>query len=458
MGLVHGLDLAVVALALACVLLVPVTFLVPFNDEWLRINYLADHSVWEWTVMHTRTWVVRPTAELIMAFAALPNTRPALAHDFTPAAFLAAFHRVYVWLALVYGVLLYANAVLLSGRWLPREELTLLILGVLACWLCSDELGHGFYWIDGYGNVLMPFVLLMSGLGLLARSRRVGPSLAAAGLITLAALGHEVLCIYAIGVLALAVVLRRPKLDGWPRWSTSVGLLLVCGLILGAQLFSAGPGVRNANYETHTGVANHYDVALQNVLQINPLRGLLCIITPIFGVAIYRDQLAELLERAVADFRRARWFWVLLVLGTLLTCVLPLASVGLKKGRVTVALYSTLTHLMLVVVGVVLCPLLDKWSARWLRGYRQRIGSVLPIALLLLAASGNRGTFREAIVKRAELQGQAVGYMTQLFEGKKRVLQLCRPKHPYVKSARNLTDNNEAIYFKLEKVRHRCPK
>ncbi len=457
LGLVHSVDLVIVASLLVGVLIVPIAFLVPFNDEWLRINYLADHSVWEWTVLHSLTWVVRPTSELIMGWAALPTTRPALAHDFTPEAFLSRFHGVYFVLAFSYCALLCVNAALLSGRLFSREAVALAFFAVLACWLTSEEPGFGFYWIDGYGNVLIPFVLLTSGLSLLARSERLGGLSASALLILLGALGHEVLCIYALGVLVLCTALRRPHAEGWLRWSVAAGLLLLCGAILGFQLFSDGPRVRNEVYLRSTGTLYNFDVALQSVLQIQPLRAFACVLAPVLAVAIYRDQLASLIDRARADFARNRLFWVLLALGTVLTCCLPLASVGLKKGRLTVALYSTLTHLLFMLLGFLLCPMLDKLSERLLRGYRRWVGSILPVVFVLIAISGNRDSFRDAIVRRGELKAQALGYMTKLFQARDRV-NLCRPDHPYVKEARGLTDRGERDYFRLNKVRHRCPK
>jgi hypothetical protein len=457
LDIVHRVDLAVVLSLLLGLLLVPVVFLVPFNDEWLRINYLADHSVWEWTVMHSVTWVVRPTSEVIMGVAALPNTRAALGPDFTAEAFLRNFRLVYVALALGYCALHWLNAVILRGKWLAREETALILLAALACWLTSEEPGFGFYWIDGYGNVLMPFAFLSCGLGLLARSQTLWRALGAAAFIVLAALGHETLCIYALGVLCLFAALRRPSAEGWARWSVVVGLLVICAAVLAAQLFSDGPRVRGQVFERSTGGAYHYDVALKNVLQIKPVAALLALLTPIFGVAIYRDQLGDLPQRAAADFARNRVFWVLLPAGTLLTSVLPLASVGLVKGQVVTSLYSTLTHLFLVLSGFLLCPMLDRWIERYSRRYRRRVGTLLPVVLLLCVTSVNRETFTEAVVRRAELQAQAHAYMEKLFTADKRVT-VCRPKHPYVKPGRGMTDRGEQEYFHLERVRQRCPK
>lgn len=391
-----------------------------------------------------------------MGLAALPNTRRALAHDFTPGAFLTKFRSVYFVLALSYCVMLWLNAALLRGKWLARETSTLIALGILACWLTAEEPGFGFYWIDGYGNVLMPFVLLTGGLTLLARSRRLLPALAGGISIVLAALGHEVMCIYALGVLGLFAALRRPRSDGWARWSVCLGLLAICGAILAAQLFSAGPRVRGDHYQRATGAAYHYDIALQNVLQIKPVPALLCVLATILAIGVYRDHLGGLPERVVADYAQNRVFWLLLAAGTFLTSLLPLASVGLSKGRIIVSLYSTLTHLFFVLLGFVLSPVLDGVTERLLRGYRHRVGSVLPIVLLLWLSSDNRESFQQAVVRHTELKGQALSYMTKLFEARKH-LNLCRPDHPYVKRAKGLTDRGEADYFHLERVRHRCP-
>lgn len=456
-GLTHSLDLAIVVAMLIAVLLTPVAFLVPFADEWSRVNYMNDHSTWELMVMHSLTWVVRPTAELIMGLATHPYTRPALAGNFTAVAFLRTFRRMYFALAFSYCALLALNAVVLKGRWLAREQTTLVALGVLTCWLTSEELGCGFYWIDGYGNVLIPFALLTSGLLLLARSRKLVPLAGAAVLIVLAALGHEVMCIYALGVLGLRTALRRPRSDGWARWGVGAGLLLVCGAVLWAQLFSEGPRIRGGHYANVSGSRYHFDIALESVLQIDPLRALLAVLTPILGVAIYRDHLAGLPRHAAADFARNRLFWVLLAAGTLLTCCLPLASVGLTKGRSNIsAAYSTLTHLLFVVLGFVLCPILDRLSEPLLRGYRRHIGTVLPVLLVLWVTSNNRESFERAVVQHAELKAQARAYMTKLFDADKRAY-VCRPDHPYVKKARGSTDRGEAAYFHLERVRHRCP-
>jgi hypothetical protein len=37
---VHSLDLAIVVALLVALLVVPVAFLVPFSDEWMRVNYM----------------------------------------------------------------------------------------------------------------------------------------------------------------------------------------------------------------------------------------------------------------------------------------------------------------------------------------------------------------------------------------------------------------------------------
>ena len=504
-AVVHYLDLAVVAAALLTVCLVPIRFMLPFNDEWLRINYLADKSAWEWTVMHTETWVVRPTAELIMAWAALPNTRPALAHDFTAHAFLLRFHRVYLALALTFCAMLYAQAALILGRFRVREGASLSALFALTCWLMADELGYAFYWTDGWANVLMPFVMITTGLALVAacgEARLAAPHAPSTGvaqpgsglpagasqrpdlragassprldlgsgasrrrslrfcggavLVLLGALGHEVLCIYALGVLGLFLARRRLPEHAWRLWAARAGLFALCLGIVAAQLFSAGPRARSESYLQSSGVSYDFAAAWLNVSTINPWRSLLSVLTPLAAVAIYRDHLAGLPERAAADARAHRVFWILLACGTLLLCFLPLASVGLKKGRLAVASYSVLTQLLFVALGVVLVPLLDRWSERLFRGYRRRIGSVLPLLLVLVPASGNRDGFRSAVVDNAALRREARAYMETLFHAPKRV-NLCRPNHPYVKPARMLTERNEAIYFGLEKVRHRCP-
>jgi hypothetical protein len=452
-----GLDSLVIVTLLAAVSLLPIFFLVPFNDEWLRMNYLATHSVWEWTVWHAETWVVRPTSELILGLASLPNTRPALAHDFTPETFLGRFHLVSVLIVLAYWLMLYANAAILARSWRALPHTLLLMFGLLTCWLMSSELAYAFYWADGYGNILMPFTLCCCGLPLLLRDN----VLAAVGgglLVIVGALGHEVICIYVLGFLLLALLLRRPSARPWRARALWAGLFAICLSIVLWQLFGAGPMIRNEHYLHNVGTRYDFGSAWLNVREIDPLRALLSVLSGPLSIAIYRDRLGDLPERAQADARHQRWFWILLALGTLLTCFLPLASVGLKKGRLAVSYYSVSTHLLFGLLGVVLYPLLARVLERALGSYRRAIGSLLPLLLVLALCSNNIAEFREALSNYAELKTEALTYMQTLFNAPKEArLRMCRPRHPYSKPGRTLTDRNQEEYFGIQFVYNRCP-
>src|SRR5262249_20611465 len=135
------IDLVVVFGVLALVSLVPIPFMVPFNDEWLRMNVLEEHTVWEWTVGHSKTWVVRPTAELIMSYASLATTRRALGSSFDATTFLARFQLMYVVLIVIFWALIVLNARIVARTVRCVPHVTLMFLGVVVCWLMSDELG-----------------------------------------------------------------------------------------------------------------------------------------------------------------------------------------------------------------------------------------------------------------------------------------------------------------------------
>ncbi|HKU42198.1 MAG TPA: hypothetical protein VJR89_28765 [Polyangiales bacterium] len=454
--IVLSLDVLLVLGVLAAVTLVPIAFLVPFNDEWLRMNYLATHSVWEWTVWHAETWVVRPTSEVILGLASLPNTRPALEHDFSVDTFLARFQAVYGLIALAYWAMLYANAAILarSPRALPHT--VLLWFGLLTCWFMSSELAYAFYWADGYGNILMPFTFCCCGLPLLVRDDLLA-AVSGALLVIVGALGHEVICIYALGFLLLALLLRRPETRPWRAravWGVLFAILL--GIVLW-QLFGAGPSIRAEHYLRNVGKSYDLPNAWANVREIQPLRALISVLSGPLAIAIYRDRLGDLPERAQRDFARQRWFWILLALGTFVTCFLPLASVGLKKGRLAVSYYSVSTHLLFGLLGVVLYPLLARWLDRALSSYRRVAGSLLPLLLLVAACSGNLDEYREAVVNLKPLRAQAFEYMHKLFDSPSTArLRLCRPRHAYSKPGRMLTDRNQEQYFGLKFVYNRC--
>jgi hypothetical protein len=454
--LVQSVDLAIVIAVLAALCVPAFFFMVPFNDEWLRMNYLADHSVWQWTVMHAQTWVVRPTAELILGYASLPNTRVALAAHFTPRAFLARFQWMYVALAVLFWLTLYVNAAFLARRASAWAHTSLAFFVMIVCWAMSDELGYAFYWADGYANILIPFTLLTCGLVLLARETL--PAAAGGGvLLLLAALGHEVNSIYAVGFLLLTLVLRRPIARPWLRRAILASLALACVAVVLLQLFGEGPSTRADAYFHNTGIRYDFAAAWLNVRAIDPLRAALTCLMTLAAISIYRERLNGLPQRAVDDFRSNRLFWILLALGTLATCFLPLASVGLKKARLAVSYYSVLTELYFVLFGVLLFPMLDRWLDPLFRGYRRRIGSILPLLLVLLPLSKNLASYEQSLLEWKPLRAQANAYMTALFTGNERV-HLCRPRHPYVKPVRMMTTRNEAEYFHLNRVVDKCPR
>jgi hypothetical protein len=450
------LDVVVVVAALVAASIVPVFFMVPFNDEWLRLNYLANHTVWEWTVMHAQTWVVRPTAELILGYASLPNTRRALGEHFSASAFLERFQLIYVLVAIPFWIILYVNAAILAGRFRALPHTCVLFAFTIICLLVSDELGFAFYWADGYANILIPFVLLTTGMALMIKPNTLALSLGAV-LVVVAALGHEVMCCYGLGFTLLSLVLRKPSLRPWLHRGILLALLVLCSAILWEQLFGAGPTARSDFYFQTTGIRYDFASVLLNIKQIVPLRVVVICLAVFFIIGAYRDRLSYLPQRAVADLRRNRLFWSLLLVGTLLTCFLPLASVGLKKARLAVSYYSVLTYLFFILLAVLLYPLVDGVMARTLRGYRQHIASLLPALIAVALVSPNIGQYRAALQDFSELRGQARAYMETLFTGKGKVT-LCRPLHPFTKPGRRMTARNEAEYFGLESVRYVCPR
>lgn len=451
-----ALDLLVVVALLGSVLIVPIFFMVPYNDEWLRLNYLSSHSVWQWTVMHAETWVVRPTGELILGLEALPNTRPALAQDFTPETFLARFHAVYVGNALAYCALLYVNAAILARSWRALPHFLLLLFGLLTCWLLSSELEYAFYWSDGYANILVPFTLCCCGLPLLMRPHRL--AVAGGALFVLAgALGHEVVAIYTLGFLLLALAFRRPEARPWHMRALWAALFVVLLALVLWQLFGEGPMIRNDQYLRTVGKRYDLESAWLNVKAIHPLRAPLSVISAPLAISIYRDWLGILPARAAEDMRRQRWFWISLALGTLTTSLLPLFSVGLKKGRLAISYYSVSTHLFFGLLGVLFYPFMSDLLERALGTYRRKLGSIIPIAIVLGLASGNITEFRAVLDKYRPLRAEAHDYMRALFDAPRdRRLQICRPKHPYSKPGRKLTDHSEEEYFGIASVRNRC--
>jgi hypothetical protein len=447
-------DACTIGLSLAAALMLPIAFMVPYNDEWLRMNYLADHSVWEWTVMHTVTWVVRPTAELIMAFISARTSRPALGAHPDAAHFLTRFHALYLVLA---GALLGLVGVL--ARLLGRGRHTLALWGTLCAllWLCiwsSDELGYAFYWADGYANVVLPFMLLLAGMTALCAERWPVRAVGALGLV-LSALSHEVLCMYALGfVLLRAAWLPQPRGERWLLALLALGLFA----LLYAQGFSAGPSLRSAVFAQKSGAAYNWAGAWRGIQHIDPWRSLFAFCGTLALLAIQRPWLELPLLRARAHAREHPLFWSLLALGALATCLLPLASVGLKKPRVAVAAYSVMTELFVILAAVLAYPLLDPLLERAFRAYRRTLRSALPLLLLAAYISPNLADYRSVLSERHRLRGQARAYMESLFAGRDARVRLERPCHRFVKVASTMTTRNAKQYFALRRFEERdCP-
>lgn len=446
---VAWLDLAAIVLTLGWALVLPIVIMVPHNDEWLRLNYLADHSVVNWTIHHARTWVVRPTSELIMGFAALPNTRPALADSFNAQAFLTRFHWMYVVMVVGCFALLYANAAALAGRLRALPQLALLAALLLVCMLTADGLGYAFFWVDGYANVVMPFLLLTCGLVLLTGTRSA--RIAGVGCLLLAALGHEVMCIFAVGVSLLVVALHRRSC-----WTSALhaGLIVVGAAILWAQTFSAGPEIRSATYVAKTGIRYNWQGAWNALSFIDPVRAGLAYLATLLLIAIQRERLGATLERACRDARTARAFWLLLPLGTLVTSTLPLMSVGLKKATVIVGAYSVATQLFVILAAALSYPALSSLLEPLVRGYRARVGSLLPVLALVALPSRNIALYITLATTLPELRRQAAAYTEGLFAAHKRA-HVTRPCHPFIKPASSMSERNAAQYFKLARVKEK---
>jgi hypothetical protein len=453
---VRVLDVLVVCSALALALLVPIFFMVPYNDEWIRVSYLADHSVWEWTIYHTQTWVVRPTAELIMGFVSVVNTRRMLEPNFNAAAFLARFHQMYVALVATLFALLYLLAAVLARRWRALHEWTLLCACMAICILMSDELGYALYWADGWANVVLPFFLMSIGMVLLAR--RDAYALLGAVLLLMAALAHEVLCIFGSGYCLLTLALRR--FDEHPVRARLLlgGLALLCLGVLYAQAFSTGPTVRSEVYFRRTGQRYNLAGVWHGIQTIDPVRSLLAFIAVLLLLAIACERVSGPVRRALDDARAHRAYWCLLVAGALLTSLLPLGTVGLKKPTVAIAAYSVATELFVILSAVLFYPLVGVSLNRLLASYRKRVGSVLLVLFALLPFSKNLGSYAAALRDFDALRGEARVYTETLFTAQRRA-RVVRPCHPFVKPNSGLSGRHAAQYFGLERVRElACPK
>lgn len=445
-------DGLVMIATLAVAIISPITFLVPYNDEWLRMNYLADHSVWQWTVMHVQTWVVRPTAELIMALASAQTTRPALGAHADAELFLARFHAPY--LALVLG--LFALMAMLATALAPKHyRFTSWSVSCGCLWLCiaaSDELGYAFYWADGYANVVLPFFGLLLALALFCRDGALAHGGAALCMLG-AALGHEVLCIYASGFVLLQLLRTREH----PRSRRALFAALLCGLlaILYAQGFSQGPAQRTQAYLEKTGTAYNWTGALAAVRLIDPKRTAGAFLATLALIAGSRARLRPIVLRAEQHARAHPWYWLALAFGALLTSVIPLASVGLKKASVIVGAYSVATELFVILAAALSYPLLARWLEYVFAPYRNAIVTTLPVLMLALWLSPNLASYQAAFSARAELSEQASAYMQKLFAGKGKSVRTTRPCHAFIKPASGMTMRNAKQYFALARFKER---
>jgi hypothetical protein len=435
---------------LAVALCFPVFFMVPYNDEWLRMNYLADHSVWQWTVMHTQTWVVRPTAELIMAVVSARTTRAALGEHATARAFLAHFHAQYLALMFSLLALLGGLAVTLAPR---GHRFYAWAAGCGCLWLviwASDELGYAFYWADGYANVVLPFTVLLIGMALICRASVLARCGAAACLIV-AALGHEVLCIYSCGFMILQL-LRVHEHTRRARLLYVLVLLAMLG-ILYAQGFSEGPAQRTQAYLAKTGSAYNLAGALKAVRMIDPLRSATAWFATLAWLAGWRARLQPSVLRAEQHAARHRWYWAALAAGALITSAIPLASVGLKKATILVAAYSVATELFIVLSAALCYPLLSALLDRVFAPYRRHIVSVLPVLLAAALVSPNLKSYRSAWAERSELREQAQAYMQTLYDNAEKTVRVTRPCHPFIKPASGMTMRNVKEYFALSRIK-----
>lgn len=437
---------------LAIALWLPIAFLVPYNDEWLRMDYLADHSVWQWTVMHTQTWVVRPTAELIMAQASAQTVRAALGSQPTADEFLRRFHAPY--LALMLG--LFALTAALAGALAPKRYRLPTWAAISGClWLCiwaSDELGYALYWADGYANVVLPFFVLLLGMALFCRDGALARAAATLCLLT-AALGHEVLCMYASGFATLQLLRIRES----TRLARVHYAALLCSLIavLYAQGFSHGPAQRTQAYLAKTGMTYNWAGALAALRSIDPLRSAGAFLGTLALVAGSRPRLRPVLLRAEAHARTHPWYWSALCAGALISSLIPLASVGLKKAKVIVGAYSVATELFIVLAAALSYPLLSRLLEPVFVPYRRWIISVLPVLLVAAWYSPNLASYKAAYVERADLIEQAHGYMQRLLDGRDKSVRATRPCHVFIKPASGMTMRYAKQYFALRRFKER---
>jgi hypothetical protein len=451
--LVHWFDALILISALVATLLVPIFFMVPYNDEWLRLNTVTERTVWDWTVYHSQTWVVRPTAELIMGFVSWMNTREALGADFNAHNFLVRFHTMYVWLEVALLGLLYVLAAVLSESWRALHALACLCGALLICIAVSDELGFAFYWCDGYANVVLPFFVMSIGLLLFLRTNAW--AILGAVLLLTAAMAHEILCIFSFGFAALALFGRRSQR---PQKLLYGVFLLACVAILWAQGFSAGPAIRSEVYLRNTGVRYNWAGVWAGIRSIDPWRSALGFAGMLALIAVAGERLRVPVQRALRDLRQNPLFWYPLPVGAALTCLLPLGTVGLKKPTIIVGAYSVATELFVLLSAALAYPLLAAALSRWTGRYRERVGSLVVVLLLVVPFSKNLASYRSAVHDFDALRGQAKAYIDTLFSGKPNV-RVTRPCHPFIKPGSGMSARNSAQYLGLQKVKEKaCPR
>jgi hypothetical protein len=391
---------------------------------------------------------VRPTAELIMSWISLASAQRMLPKPLSAATFLLHFQLPYVALALVLLALLYVLAAVVAQRALALGHWAFGCACVLICLCVSDELGYAFYWADGYANVVLPFTLMLIGLALFV-GRGLPRALGCLLLLT-AALGHEVLCIYSFGFCALQ--LFAPRQRAHERVLTGV-LLAILVLILYVQGFSAGPAERSRAYFAQTGEHYSWAGAWNGVKHIDLARSAIAMLATWSLLAAMRERMSTALTRATRYAREEPLSSALLALGTLATSALPLASVGLKKPKLSVDAYSVATELFVILAAVFAYPLLDRWLAVALRPYREHVRTLLPILLLLVLTSPNFDHYRAAVTDSVTLRAAAHDYLQTLVDGRGKRVRVGRPCHPFNKRATGMTSRGAAEYFGVAQVK-----
>jgi hypothetical protein len=344
----------------------------------------------------------------------------------------------------------------LAKRWGAWNQWAVLCGCMLICTLMSDEIGYALYWADGYANVVLPFFLMVLGLALMTR----GDAWAAPGVLLLmaAALAHEVLCIFSIGYAALTLAFRKFPVHPL-RWrALYVGVALLSLALLWAQSFSAGPNARSAAYLQKSGMSYNLAGVWNGLRCIDPLRTALAFLGTLGLIAAAGERLSVPLQRASKHARSNRLYWSLLCAGALLTSLLPLGTVGLKKPKVNVAAYSVATELFVIFGAALFYPLVAAPLAKLFAPYRRWVYSVVPLLFVLAAVSRNVDGYITAVTQFDALRDQARVYTETLFSAQKRA-RVTRPCHAFIKPNSGMTARTAAEYFRLEKLRElACPK